>query len=77
MTPAVLVFSLWVASVNCDQWERTDTATWITQTGAEVHLDDPNFGKVTIRPGAIVNRDAATDLYETLELFCRFEPDAG
>lgn len=62
-----------VNDVNCNEWEKTGEGAWIAQGTAVIQLVD---GHNVVVNGVIV-RAKWTDLYWTLEGFCRAELDGG
>lgn len=62
-----------VNEVRCGDWERTDRSAWIAQGSATIVLEEG--GTVTLRRVLVTDPDS--DLYETLEYFCRDDLDGG
>lgn len=74
LAPVLLTLGFAISQVNCDQWERTDTAAWRAEGDAVVLTMDGGF--IGLRR-VDVTRHSAPDLWWSLEVFCRAELDGG
>lgn len=73
MSPATLLtVTAIIAHVHCSQWERMYDGIWRAEGNAIIDLE--NGSTLTVNR---VDVTAGTDLYDTLELFCRTDLDGG